>query len=139
MPLIKSRFKIKPEDCSLLGQAILDYMEKQDLSMREFARRAGITQPGLRSIILKGGNPTESNISKLAEAMMQDPFELSQLVYQDKLREMADPDTLDVVRRVFDDIFNSLCELTGQLPDDERPSDYALLKTTFNTIKSFQS
>jgi len=130
--------QIKPEDCSLLGQEILKYMEQHQLSMSEMARQTGITQPGLRAITLKGGNPTESNINKLARFMDKRPLELYQLVYEDKLRAMAEPDATDVLMRVFNDILKAFCKLAGQLPEDKRPSDYELLDKALKTIKSFQ-
>ena len=130
--------QIRPEDCSLLGQEILKYMEQHQLSMSEMARQAGITQPGLRAITLKGGNPTESNINKLARLMVKRHLELYQLVYEDKLRAMAEPGAIDVLMRVFDDILKAFCKLAGQLPEDKRPSDYELLDKALKTIKSFQ-
>lgn len=130
--------QIKPEDCSLLGQEILKYMEQHQLSMSEMARQTGITQPGLRAITLKGGNPTESNINKLARFMSKRPLELYQLVYEDKLRAMAEPGAIDVLMRIFDDILKAFWKLAGQLPEDKRPSDYELLDKALKTIKSFQ-
>ena len=106
--------------------------------MRKLASQAGITQPGLRVIILKGGNPTESNINKLARLMGKRPLELYQLVYEDKIRAMAEPDAIDVLIRVFDDLLKSFWKLAGQLPEDRRPSDYELLDKALKTIKSFQ-
>jgi len=135
---MKFGLQIKSEDCSLLGQEILKYMEKTGLSMRKLASQAGITQPGLRVIILKGGNPTESNINKLARLMGKRPLELYQLVYEDKIRAMAEPDAIDVLIRVFDDLLKSFWKLAGQLPEDKRPSDYELLDKALKTIKSFQ-
>ena len=135
---MKFGLKIKSEDCSLIGLEILKYIEEHQISLRELARQAKLSHPGLRRIILKGGNLSEDNIKKLAHIMGRHPLELSQLVYEDRLREMADPDAFEVARRVFDDIFEALSEFTGQLPQDKRPSEYMLLKTTFNTMKSFQ-
>ena len=135
---MKFGLQIQPEDCSLLGKEILSYMEKTGLSMRKLASQAGITHPGLRVIILKGGNPTESNINKLARFMSKRPLELYQLVYEDKLRAMAEPDAIDVLIRVFDDLLKSFWKLAGQLPEDKRPSDYELLDKALKTIKSFQ-
>jgi len=106
--------------------------------MRKFASQAGITHPGLRVIILKGGNPTKSNIIRLARVMGKHPTELYQLVCEDKLRAMAEPGAIDVLMRAFDDILKTFCKLAGQLPEDKRPSEYELLDKTLKTIKSFQ-
>ena len=127
--------QIKPEDCSLLGQEILKYMEQQQLSMSEMARQAGITQPGLRVITLKGGNPTESNINKLARVLGRHPTELYQLVYEDKIREMAEPDAIARLTALLMEMFGSL---RRWIPEQERPSDYELLDKAFKAIKSLQ-
>ena len=131
--------QIRPEDCSLLGLEILKYMEQHGLSMSEMARQAGITQPGLRVITLKGGNPTESNINKLASLMGKQPLELYQLVYEDKIRDMAEPGAIDLLQQSFDNILKTFVQLAGQLPQDKRPSEYELLDKAFKAIKSFES
>ncbi len=113
-------------------------MESTGLSMRKLASMAGITHPGLRVIILKGGKPTDSNIIKLARIMERHPMELYQLVHKDKLRAMAEPDAIDLLVRAFDGMLNIFDELAGQLPEGKRPSKYELLDKTLKTIKSFQ-
>lgn len=135
---MKFGLQIQPEDCSLLGQEILSYMESTGLSMRKLASQAGITQPGLRVIILKGGNPTESNITKLARVMGRHPTELYQLVYEDKIRAMAEPDGIDRLMTLLMDMYEALRKWAGQLPDQEKPSDYKLLDKALKTIKSLQ-
>lgn len=135
---MKFGLQIKPEDCSLLGKEILSYMEKTGLSMRKLASQAGITHPGLRVIILKGGNPTESNIIKLARVMGKHPTELYQLVYEDKIRAMAEPDAIVRLMGLLMDMFEVLRKWAGQLPEQEKPSDYKLLDEALKTIKSLQ-
>lgn len=135
---MKFGLQIKPEDCSLLGQEILRYMESTGLSMRKLASQAGITQPGLRVIILKGGNPTETNITRLARVMGRHPTELYQLVYEDKIRAMAEPDAIDRLMTLLMDMFEALRKWAGQLPEQEKPSDYKLLDKALKTIKSLQ-
>lgn len=135
---MKFGLQIQPEDCSLLGKEILSYMEKTGLSMRKLASQAGITHPGLRVIILKGGNPTESNIIKLARVMGKHPTELYQLVYEDKIRAMAEPDAIVRLMGLLMDMFEVLRKWAGQLPEQEKPSDYRLLDEALKTIKSLQ-
>jgi len=135
---MKFGIKIKPEDCSLLGREILKHMEQHQLSMNKMAHQAGITQPGLRVIILKGGNPTESNITKLARVMGKHPTELYQLVYEDKIRAMAEPDAIARLMILLMDMFEALRKWAGQLPEQEKPSDYQLLDKALKTIKSLQ-
>ena len=113
-------------------------MEKTGLSMRKLASQAGITHPGLRGIILKGGNPTESNIIKLARVMGKHPTELYQLVYEDKIRAMAEPDAIARLMGLLMDMFEVLRKWAGQLPEQEKPSDYKLLDEALKTIKSLQ-
>ncbi len=132
---MKFGLKIKPEDCSLLGREILKYMEQHQLSMSEMARRVGMSQPGLRAITLEGGNPTESNITKLARVMGKHPTELYQLVYEDKIRAMAEPDAIDSLMALFMDMFGYLRKW---IPEQERPSDYELLDKAFKAIKSLR-
>lgn len=132
---MKFGIKIKPEDCSLLGREILKYMEQHQLSMNKMAHQVGITQPGLRVITLKGGNPTESNITKLARVMGRHPTELYQLVYEDKIREMAEPDAIARLTALLIEMFGSLRKW---IPEQERPSDYELLDKAFKAIKSLQ-
>jgi len=132
---MKFGIKIKPEDCSLLGREILKYMEQHQLSMNKMAHQVGITQPGLRVITLKGGNPTESNITKLARVMGRHPTELYQLVYEDKIREMAEPDAIARLTALLMEMFGSL---RRWIPEQERPSDYELLDKAFKAIKSLQ-
>lgn len=133
---MKFGLQIQPEDCSLLGQEILRYMEKTGLSLRKLAKQAGITHPGLRVIVLKGGNPTESNIRKLAHVMGVHPTKLYQLVYEDKIRAMAEPDAIDLLIQVFNEMLDSLRKLAGQLPEDEQLSEYKLRDEVFRTIKT---
>jgi len=135
---MKFGLQIQPEDCSLLGKEIISYMEKTGLSMRKLASQAGITHPGLRVIILKGGNPTESNIIKLARVMGRHPTELYQLVYEDKIRAMAEPDAIVRLMGLLMDMFEVLRKWAGQLPEQEKPSDYKLLDEALKTIKSLQ-
>lgn len=130
--------QIQPEDCSLLGKEILRFMEETGWSMRKIAREVGISQPGLRVIILKGGNPTESNIIKLARVMSKHPTELSQLVYEDRIREMAEPGATDRLVKLQMDMFEVLHRWARELPEQEKPSDYQLLDKTLKTIKSLQ-
>lgn len=106
--------------------------------MRKLAREAGMTQPGLRVIILKGGNPTESNIAKLARVMGKHPTKLSQLVYEDRIREMAEPDAIERLVKLQMDMFEVLHQWAGELPEQEKPSDYQLLDKVLKTIKSLQ-
>ena len=129
--------QIKPEDCSLLGKEILKYIEHQRLSMSEVARRAGMTQPGLRAIVLKKGSPSKINIDKLARIMGKSPSELYELVYEEKLKSMAFPQDPNFLLGIFNNLLKSFWKYVGHLPEDKRPSDYELYDKAFKIIKSF--
>ena len=129
--------QIQLEDCSLLGKEIFKYLEYHRLSMSEVARRAGMTQPGLRAIVLKKGSPSKINIDKLARIMGKSPSELYQLVYEEKLKSMAFPQDPNFLLGVFNNLLKSFWKYAAHLPENQRPSDYELYDKAFKIIKSF--
>ena len=129
--------QIKPEDCSLLGKEILKYVEHQQLSMSEVARRAGITQPGLRAIVLKKGSPSKINIDKLARVIGKSPSELYRLVFEEKLKVMTFPQDPNFLLGEFNNLLKSFWKYAAYLPENKRPSDYELFDKAFKIIKSF--
>jgi hypothetical protein len=70
--------------------------------------------------------------------MGKHPTELYQLVYEDKIRAMAEPDAIDRLMTLLMDMFEALRKWAGQLPEQEKPSDYKLLDKALKTIKSLQ-
>ncbi len=129
--------RIKPEDCSLLGKEILNFTEQKQLSMTEMARQTGITQPGLRAIVLKTGSPTKINIDKLARVMGKSPSELYQLVYEEKLKIIAFPHDPNFLLGIFNNLLKSFWKYAAHLPKNKRPSDYELFDKAFKIIKFF--
>ncbi len=127
--------QIQPEDCSLLGKEIFRYMEQRQLSVCRMARQVNITQPGLRAIALRGGNPKKVNIDKLALVMETPPLELYQLVYEDKLKEITN--TSEVLVEEFYQLVRIFQRYAATIPVEQRPSDYKLLNEAFKLVKSF--
>lgn len=99
------------------------------------AHQVGITQPGLRAIALRGGNPKKVNIDKLALVMKKTPLELYQLVYEGKLREITN--NSEVLVGEFYQLVRIFQRYASTIPVEQRPSDYKLLNETFKLIKSF--
>lgn len=130
--------RLKPKDCSPLGQLILQYMEEHQLSMTALADKAEITRPGLRAICLKRGNPTKSNIRKLSRVMNVPPVEIYRLVCENKIRNAYEPDAIDFILKGFETIVKVFLELAEELPEQEKPSDYELLDKALKAIKSVQ-
>ena len=130
--------RLNPKDCSPLGQMILQYMEDHQLSMTELADQTEITRPGLRAMCLKRGNPTKSNIRKLARVMNVPLVEIYRLVCENKIRNAYKPDAIDFILQGFDTIVKVFLELAEKLPEQEKPSDYELLDKALKAIKSIQ-
>ena len=129
--------RIQPEDCSLLGKEIFKYMEQHKLSVCKMAHQVGITQPGLRAIALRGGNPKKANIDKLASIMGKVPLELYKLVYEDKVRTtISDSESL---LEIFNDLIETFQQYAATLSTDKKPSDYKLVDKAFQLIKSFKN
>ena len=138
---MKFVLQLKPEDCSPLGQLILQYMEDRELSMNKLAKQAGITQPGLRATCLKGTNPTESTLRKLSSVIGVNYVQLYLLAYEDRIQagiSNEKTDTITYIRQAFVDIFKALSDGVSSLPEDMRPSDSNLVDTTLKTIKSLK-
>ena len=96
--------KIKQSDCSLLGQIILQYMEEHQISMTEFANKAGIGRLGVRNICLKQGNPVKANIYKLSRLLSTPPGKIYCLVCKNKIRNSCKSDHVDFVLKSFDTV-----------------------------------
>ncbi len=139
---MKFVLKLKPEDCSPLGQLILQYIEEQGMSMNQLAKQAELTQPGVRAACLKGTNPTETTLRKLALVIGKHPVEIYLLAYGDRIQSgipCEEIDTITFVRQAFIDIFNALSHGVSCLPEELRPSDSELVDTTLKKIKTLKA
>lgn len=131
-----ARLQIKAEDCSPLGQSILQYLEEQGISMNRLAELSGVPQPRLRGACFKGTCPTPETLRKLARVMGKHHLELYTLAYEgriENLPEDADDISLDLLMR---ELFETAREL-GLVVPKVRPSKAkirkALLELGFRT------
>jgi hypothetical protein len=122
-----ARLQIKAEDCSPLGQFILQYLEEQEISMNRLAELSGVPQPRLRGACFKGTCPTPETLRKLAKVMGKHHLELYTLAYEgriENLQEDADDNSLDLLMR---ELFETAREL-GLSSPRVRPSKAKIRK-----------
>ena len=122
-----ARLQIKFEDCSPLGQLILQYLEDRGISMNHLAELSGIPQPRLRGACFKGTCPTPETLRKLARAMDKHHLELYTLAYEgrvENLPEDANDNSLDMLMR---DLFETAREM-GLTAPNMRPSKIQICK-----------
>lgn len=134
--------RLRPEDCSSLGQLILQYIEEQGITMNKLAKQSGISQPGLRATCLKGTNPTENTLRKLAKVIGVQPVELYFLAYGERVLDDipgGESDTIAFLRQAFIDIFKALSDGDSDLPEALRLSDSELVDTIIKKIKSLKA
>ncbi len=131
-------FQLKKEDCSLLGQAIFQYLEKQKISMRELARRSDVTQPGLRAACLKRGNPTKSTLQKLSPVIGIPLSELNWMVRENRLRNEYEPDPIDFLLLCIENIFKSLKAMAEKMPEQSRPPLDKLVDLAFDNAENIK-
>ncbi len=92
------RLQVKQEDCSPLGQYILQYLESHNMSMNRLAELAGVPQPRLRGACFKGTCPTPETLQKLANAMNKHHLELYTLAYEGRMTAITE-NSLDLILR----------------------------------------
>jgi len=122
-----ARLQIKADDCSPLGQSILQYLEAQEISMNRLAELSGVPQPRLRGACFKGTCPTPETLRKLARAMGKHHLELYTLAYEGRIEtlpEDADDSSLELLMR---DLFETAREL-GFTGPKVRPSKAKIRK-----------
>jgi transcriptional regulator with XRE-family HTH domain len=127
-----ARLQIKLEDCSPLGQLILQYLEDQGISMNHLAEMSGIPQPRLRGACFKGTCPTPETLRKLARVMDKHHLELYTLAYEgriDSLPEDIGTYSLDMLLR---EIFEAAREMRLTAP--ERPPSRAQIRKALTEL-----
>lgn len=81
---------LRPEDCSPLGQFILVYLESHNLSVSRLAERCGLSQPGLRDIMLKNrSSPRADTLVKIAQGMRVPLEDVLKLVFGNSVQLSA--------------------------------------------------
>jgi len=122
-----ARLQIKADDCSPLGQSILQYLEEQGISMNRLAELSGIPQPRLRGACFKGTCPAPETLRKLAKVMGKHHLELYTLAYEgriESLPEDSNDSSLDLLMR---ELFETAREL-GLTGPKTRPSKAKIRK-----------
>jgi plasmid maintenance system antidote protein VapI len=123
-----SYMKLAYDDCSPLGQFILEHLLKEDLTLKDLAKRSGLTRPGLRVMLEKRGSPTETSLIKLAKGMGVSPHLLLQLKHQNSIENPITIDTINLFLKAVDEFLKTFTEITKNLPEEKRPdSDEILL------------
>lgn len=129
--------KIRYEKCSRLGQAILDYMEQHSISMREMAKEVDITHTGLRACCWHKANPTESTLRKLSKVLNVSAEKLLSWVIEDRIRNTYEAGAADFLLQAIEDIIKVLRIVADNYPEDQRPSDYQLVRQGLESLNPF--
>ncbi len=122
-----ARLQIKPEDCSPLGQLILQYLAERGISMNRLAELSGIPQPRLRGACFKGTCPTPETLRKLARGMGKHHLELYTLAYEGRITTLPDDQEEDAMEVIMRELFETAREM-GLTPPQQRPSKAQLRK-----------
>ena len=125
--LMPARLKIKPEDCSPLGQFILVYLQKQGFSMNHLAELSGIPQPRLRGACFKGTCPTPETLRKLAKAINRHHLELYTLAYEGRIEDCPE----DAEENTLNGLVRELLEASREMhlaSPREKPSKESIRK-----------
>jgi transcriptional regulator with XRE-family HTH domain len=133
-----ARLQIKPEDCSPLGQFILQYLEGQGISMNRLAELSGVPQPRLRGACFKGTCPTPETLRKLAKVMGKHHLELYTLAYEGRIEKLPEDSSANALDALMRELLETAREM-GLHPPQKSPSKAkvreALLKLGFRAEK----
>jgi transcriptional regulator with XRE-family HTH domain len=122
-----ARLQIKAEDCSSLGQFILQYLEEQGISMNRLADLSGVPQPRLRGACFKGTCPTPETLRKLARVMGKHHLELYTLAYEARIQKLPDESNDNSLDMLMRDLFETAREMRLAAPKI-RPSKAKIRK-----------
>lgn len=134
-----ARLQIKAEDCSPLGQFILQYLEEQGISMNRLAELSGVPQPRLRGACFKGTCPTPETLRKLAKVIGKHHLELYTLAYEGRIEQLpddADDGSLDVLIRELLETARELDLSTPKVLPSKAKIRKALLELGFRETKA---
>jgi len=133
-----ARLQIKPEDCSPLGQFILQYLEENGISMNHLAELSGIPQPRLRGACFKSTCPTPETLKKLAKVIGKHHLELYTLAYAGRIEQLPEDANDSSLDSLMMELFETARELGLTVPR-VRPSKAkirkALLELGFHSEK----
>jgi transcriptional regulator with XRE-family HTH domain len=111
-----ARLQVKPEDCSPLGQLILQYLERQGISMNRLAELSGVPQPRLRGACFKGTCPTPETLRKLARVMGKHHLELYTLAYEGRIEKSPEDAEVGSLDSLMRELFETARELNLVAP-----------------------
>lgn len=160
-----SHLKLKPDECSPLGQLVLEYVERNPgINLNKLAREIGLTRPGLGWICLKHTSPNEETAAKLADVLKLEEREVARMVHKNKLDNLANPDfveraadiidyinllefnkrkltpgefLVDNVAEGMDKLFETLRDIEHRTyPESLRQSDFQIYKRAFEITKT---
>jgi transcriptional regulator with XRE-family HTH domain len=130
-----SYMKLAYNDCSPLGQFILKYMREEDLTLKDLAAKAGLTRPGLRTMLEKHGSPTETSLIKLADAMNVSPHLLFKLKHQNEIENPITPDAINFFIQAVEKLVKAIREATKDLPEEKRLDNDEILLLAVKTAR----
>jgi plasmid maintenance system antidote protein VapI len=122
-----ARLQIKAEDCSPLGQFILQYLEDQSISMNHLAELSGVPQPRLRGACFKGTCPTPETLRKLSKVMGKRHLELYTLAYQGRTDQLPQDVAYSWLDLLMLELFETAQEMGLAIPKT-RPSKAKIRK-----------
>lgn len=134
-----AHLRLKPQDCSPLGQLVLQYLGDNGITLTDLAQRADLTRPGLRAMCLKRSNPTQSSLIRLAKAMDKSPVDLFKLVCLNKQINPYTPDVFDLFIKGIEIVFKEMSELAKEVPLEQRPSETELIVKAYDAVMSYMS
>jgi len=111
-----ARLQVKAEDCSPLGQFILQYLEEQGISMNHLAELSAVPQPRLRGACFKGTCPTPETLRKLARVMGKRHLELYTLAYQGRIEQLPQDATDNSIELLMQELFETAREMGLAMP-----------------------
>lgn len=145
--------KLRSEQCSPLGQLVLQYLEKHpQTNMSQLARQIGVSRAGLGWLCLKQSAPDEKTARNLAQAIGVDFSLVSRLVHENKLEKLAALNNLHYVTKFsksgirapvpidhaiagLNSVFRAFHEVIQTIPDEDRPSDFQMYKQAYDIVK----
>jgi transcriptional regulator with XRE-family HTH domain len=147
-----SLLKLREEDCSALGQLVLQYLkDNPKVSMSELARQIKISHAGLSWVCLRRSNPNEETAERIAQVIGVDFRKIARLVHENKLEKLASLGSLNygakldkkwVSRPVpiedaiagLDAVFHAYHNVIKNVPEKEKPTDFQMYKESYEII-----
>jgi hypothetical protein len=120
--------KLKRENCSRLGVAIIDYIEENQISMRELARQLDLTNNGIKSCCWHGVIPTGKTLEKFSKVLGTPSGELLRWAVEDKIKYGYRAGYADIVLQAVEEMIRVLRALVESYPEEQRPSDYQIVR-----------